>query len=608
VSHSRAGTQPITIEAEQYKRFLRRANFEAAFQKPLAGLHAYRARKRLYLPEGSHGIVLRLDPLPSLGPPVNGSIAVKMYFDRPLSDVCWRYEAIIEHLQSLPVVPHLLLSPSLHIGGLDLDGLLVPVVSMPWVDGNELRKHFERGYDEKKNVNSRLIAAEFLLGMIELESAGVSLGDVCPANVMVQADGRLRLIDYDNMYVPALSGRERFSAASVQLVAPSLAATSFDDQADNGATLRLFAELFALSEARWRKYEAKDWLLKLDNRELQHELSNNEETHELLELYLFNESSASGRHDAPSAVLESCGAVKKALRRIIEQSDREYLKQLWYTYGKVEPRRKQAHTTPAVSSPTPPPIPVPLPSQDPTGWINGSVATSTPTPTPVPGLPPFAQAAPLPMMAVGTPPGSPTLKSPWRDAIERVPSFVQGLVVGVLAATVAFVFGVLLFADSEHVEPLHPPAPYAPTTDAPGAASPSEEAIRTCMRHMAMLGEIADAATSNKGRCHWMAAALQRVADDHAYDLAQHVEDGDLRTKRETTSAALSTCANDAAVEAALKRFTSLAITTEIQQPKGDSKCERPIENTPPSNPADKRKRHAPVREPSEWQQPSERY
>ena len=206
---------------------------------------------------------------------------------------------------------------------MDVFGILAPVVVMPWVDGSQLGQYIENSYHENNRADTRVIAAEFILGMIQLERLGISVGDICPANVMVDRGGRLKLVDYDNMFVSALRGQLRFSEQSVVYKDKALAPVSFDEDSDKGATLRLFGELFSLSKDRRTRFGDPDWLLNIKDTVLQGELREQAETRELIDLYQKTvellEKSPGTALPKPSEILVLCQRVRQNIKRFVKR-------------------------------------------------------------------------------------------------------------------------------------------------------------------------------------------------------------------------------------------------------------------------------------------------
>ena len=85
---------------------------------------------------------------------------------------------------------------------------IMPIVIMDWVDAKPLKKYIQTVVNDSQAL-SRL-ADNFLQMVEELHKNGISHGDLQHGNIMVRADGRLVLVDYDSMYVPSLKGYDDF--------------------------------------------------------------------------------------------------------------------------------------------------------------------------------------------------------------------------------------------------------------------------------------------------------------------------------------------------------------------------------------------------------------
>lgn len=118
-----------------------------------------------------------------------------------------RYDAISEYLrQHCPqcLVPFEYRDASIRAVGFS-DWF--PVILMEWVQGETLFR-WVRAQCGQGNGAALALAAEHWLEVVgELEEAKVAHGDLQHANVMITTEGRLKLVDYDGMCVPALVGR-----------------------------------------------------------------------------------------------------------------------------------------------------------------------------------------------------------------------------------------------------------------------------------------------------------------------------------------------------------------------------------------------------------------
>jgi serine/threonine protein kinase len=89
------------------------------------------------------------------------------------------------------------------------DGIMTPqgmqpIVVMDWVDAQSLKKFLAEHIKESNVINE--IAENFRKMVADLHVNHLSHGDLQHGNIMVKPDHSLVLVDYDSMYVPALSG------------------------------------------------------------------------------------------------------------------------------------------------------------------------------------------------------------------------------------------------------------------------------------------------------------------------------------------------------------------------------------------------------------------
>src|SRR2546422_5909890 len=123
-------------------------------------------------------------------------------FQRPISDHAERYEAISKHLRTV----HLPYDVNFQFlkRGIQIRSNWFPIVKMQWAKGDLLHSHIEKhlGYP----VALEALRAKWVILVRHLEAARVAHGDLQHGNIMVRG-GSIHLVDYDGMWVPALSGR-----------------------------------------------------------------------------------------------------------------------------------------------------------------------------------------------------------------------------------------------------------------------------------------------------------------------------------------------------------------------------------------------------------------
>jgi len=132
---------------------------------------------------------------------------------------------------------------------------VLPLITMEWVQGTPLLAWAE----EKSAANDRNafrdVAAQWMELISDLQSNGISHCDLQDQNVMVTDTGRLRLVDYDDMCVPAIEGWTTQGAGVEPYQHPQrgdLLALNID----HFSALFIYVALRALAEdpSLWRTY------------------------------------------------------------------------------------------------------------------------------------------------------------------------------------------------------------------------------------------------------------------------------------------------------------------------------------------------------------------
>lgn len=87
--------------------------------------------------------------------------------------------------------------------GIIIEGKKWAIVRMDWVDGIELKKYIKKHLYDAQILEQ--LASDFLEMVIFLHQNDIAHGDLQHGNILVLPSGELVLVDYDSMYVPALS-------------------------------------------------------------------------------------------------------------------------------------------------------------------------------------------------------------------------------------------------------------------------------------------------------------------------------------------------------------------------------------------------------------------
>ncbi len=154
-------------------------------------------------------------------------IAVRC-FHREIPELFERYQAISAFLASIRSRFFVDFAFAEH--GLRVDGTVLPVVRMHWIEGETLLGYVLRRRSDRGALEH---LREQLLGFArEAESHGYAHGDIQHRNLMVRADGALKLVDYDGMYVPPLRHLRAADAGHPHFQLPSRAATDYGPRMD----------------------------------------------------------------------------------------------------------------------------------------------------------------------------------------------------------------------------------------------------------------------------------------------------------------------------------------------------------------------------------------
>ncbi len=130
----------------------------------------------------------------------SGKYAVRCFHEE-LDALHLRYAAIERHLGQInsPEFVECRFQPQ----GITTESGTYPIVRMEWVEGPTLAAYVaEHLFDAGALLELRFALRRLAM---RLRTKGVAHGDIQPSNVIVQADGSLRLIDYDGLFVPGLA-------------------------------------------------------------------------------------------------------------------------------------------------------------------------------------------------------------------------------------------------------------------------------------------------------------------------------------------------------------------------------------------------------------------
>ncbi len=173
----------------------------------------------------------------------NRTYAVRC-FTREVSDQQSRYGALSNYL--LNVLPPSFVHFEYLEHGICLRGDWYPIVRMEWVEGELLSRFVESRLDQPDTL--RRVAAQWRGGpAASLRGLRIAHNDLQHGNVMVQADGSIRLVDYDGMYLPEFRGERSPELGHKNYQHPQRSAEHYDENVDNFPSLVIYLSLLAIA-------------------------------------------------------------------------------------------------------------------------------------------------------------------------------------------------------------------------------------------------------------------------------------------------------------------------------------------------------------------------
>jgi eukaryotic-like serine/threonine-protein kinase len=82
-----------------------------------------------------------------------------------------------------------------------------PVLTMEWIAGQHLNEYVGNLADEGNVAGLRMLANRWLALIVDLQQARFAHGDLQHGNILVDADRKLRLVDFDSVWLPPLQGQ-----------------------------------------------------------------------------------------------------------------------------------------------------------------------------------------------------------------------------------------------------------------------------------------------------------------------------------------------------------------------------------------------------------------
>lgn len=84
---------------------------------------------------------------------------------------------------------------------ISVNGSVLPGIIMPWVNGRPLDQYIREHNDRTSLLD---LASEFMKMFQTLRKYGIAHGDLSNTNILITPEGKIKLIDYDSVFVPSM--------------------------------------------------------------------------------------------------------------------------------------------------------------------------------------------------------------------------------------------------------------------------------------------------------------------------------------------------------------------------------------------------------------------
>jgi eukaryotic-like serine/threonine-protein kinase len=117
-----------------------------------------------------------------------------------------RYSALDAYLAAYDLSPYVSGTTWLD-GAIQVNRETWPVLTMDWIDGRTLNEYVDFLVTSSNVAALTTLAAKWRALVALMQSSEFTHGDLQHGNVMVDQDGRLRLVDFDGVWIPQLAGQ-----------------------------------------------------------------------------------------------------------------------------------------------------------------------------------------------------------------------------------------------------------------------------------------------------------------------------------------------------------------------------------------------------------------
>ena len=156
-----------------------------------------------------------------------------------------RYEAVSGALKSIS--KDWMVAFNYYPNAILVRGKLAPLLSMEWVTNTPFLEFVEQNLTEPNKLKK--LARDLRRAIGDLENAGMAHGDLQHGNILIAKGGKLRLVDYDGMFVPGLENLTPSENGHRNYQSPKRKPSDYGPQMDRFSGWVISLSLLALAEA-----------------------------------------------------------------------------------------------------------------------------------------------------------------------------------------------------------------------------------------------------------------------------------------------------------------------------------------------------------------------
>lgn len=162
-------------------------------------------------------------------------------FLRQYDDQLYRYTCIEQSLSTCKL-PYFV-GFDYQINGIKVRGRYYPILKMEWVNGQLLNKYISVNLHNPKALS--MLAQKWLEMIKALHNSGIAHGDLQHGNILL-SENQIKLVDYDGMYVPSLSGKTSHEIGHINYQHPKRTADYYGPYLDTFSAWVIYLSIIAL--------------------------------------------------------------------------------------------------------------------------------------------------------------------------------------------------------------------------------------------------------------------------------------------------------------------------------------------------------------------------